>query len=85
MRQTRQLSVTLPIPMADKVRARVESGQYASESEVLREGLRALEAQEEAVERWLRGPVLEAVDEWKQGNATLLTVEEVRAELARDA
>lgn len=34
MRTTRQMSVTLPLEMADMVRARVESGDYASESEV---------------------------------------------------
>ena len=38
MRSTRQMSVTLPYAMADAVRARVESGEYASESEVIREG-----------------------------------------------
>jgi putative addiction module CopG family antidote len=30
--------------MAQLVRAKVESGEYASESEVIRDGLRALEA-----------------------------------------
>jgi putative addiction module CopG family antidote len=36
------MSVTLPLEMADAVRERVRSGQYASESEVVRDGLRAL-------------------------------------------
>jgi len=42
MRTTRQLSITLPNEMADALRERVQSGEYASESEVIREGLRAL-------------------------------------------
>ena len=33
MRSTRQLSITLPNEMAEMVRAKVESGEYASESE----------------------------------------------------
>lgn len=41
MRTTRQRSVTLRHEIADMVRAKVESGDYASESEVVREGLRA--------------------------------------------
>ena len=54
MRSTRQLSITLPTEMAADVRAKVESGDYASESEVIREGLRALQARERALEAWLR-------------------------------
>ena len=42
MRTTRQLSITLPNDMADALRNRVSVGDYASESEVIREGLRAL-------------------------------------------
>ena len=83
MRNTRQMSVTLPHVMADAVRARVASGRYASESEVIREGLRALAEQERAVEAWLRGPVAEAYDAVDDGSAELLTAEELRASLDR--
>lgn len=58
MRTTRQLSITLPIDMADALRERVRVGEYVSESEVVREGLRALFARDQAVEacakRWPR-------------------------------
>jgi antitoxin ParD1/3/4 len=46
MRSTRQFSVTLPNEMADMVRSKVASGEYASESEVIRDGLRALQARD---------------------------------------
>jgi putative addiction module CopG family antidote len=62
MRTTRQLSVTLTLKMADMVREKVASGEYASESEVLRDGLRALAEREAAVERWLRNEVVPAFD-----------------------
>ena len=42
MRTTRQLSITLPNDMADALRERVDSGAYASKSEVIRDGLRTL-------------------------------------------
>ena len=54
MRKTKSLSVTLPHDMAEEVRGRVASGDYASESEVVRDGLRALKAQDQALEHWLQ-------------------------------
>jgi antitoxin ParD1/3/4 len=44
VRSTQQFSVTLPNEMAAQVRAKVASGDYASESEVIQEGFRALQA-----------------------------------------
>lgn len=40
MRTTQQMSFTLPIEMANAIKAKVRQGEYASESEVIREGLR---------------------------------------------
>lgn len=62
MRTTRQLSITLPNEMAEALRERVQAGEYASESEVIRDGLRALFARDVAVEEWLRGEVASAFD-----------------------
>ena len=42
MRTTKQLSITLPKEMADAVKAKVATGEYATESEVIRDGLRVL-------------------------------------------
>jgi putative addiction module CopG family antidote len=44
--------------MADMVKEKVTSGDYASESEVVRDGLRALQERDVAVEAWLRNEVL---------------------------
>lgn len=46
MRSTQQFSITLPNEMADAVRAKVATGEYATESEVIRDGLRALLARD---------------------------------------
>ncbi len=83
MRTTRQMSITLPVEMADSVRARVASGDYASESEVIREGLRALEARDEAVERWLRTEVVATYEEMKAHPERGIPAEEVRANIER--
>ena len=77
MRTTQQFSVTLPNEMADMVRAKVSSGEYASESEVIRDGLRALQARDRALEKWLRTEVAAAYDEMKADPSKGLSSEEV--------
>ena len=54
MRTTQQMSITLPNEMADVVKSKVRAGEYASESEVIRDGLRALMARDRVIEAWLR-------------------------------
>jgi|HubBroStandDraft_1064217.scaffolds.fasta_scaffold16686_3 antitoxin ParD1/3/4 len=76
MRSTRQFSITLPIKMADWVRQKASSGEYASESEVVREGLRALQERNVAVERWLRTEGIAAYDEYVVDPASAVSVEE---------
>ncbi|MFT4109991.1 ribbon-helix-helix domain-containing protein [Propionicimonas sp.] len=75
------MSVTLPLEMADMVRARVASGEYASESEVIREGLRTSAARDRAVEAWLRDEVVPAYDRFAGDPARALSGDEVRAQL----
>lgn len=82
MRTTQQLSVTLPKDMAAQVRARVASGEYASESEVIRDGLRALQARDRALENWLRTEAAAAYDELVADPSLGLTMDQVRAGLA---
>ena len=81
MRSTQQISVTLPLDMAASIKAKVASGEYASESEVVRDGLRALQARDRAVEEWLRGDVVKIYDAMKQNPERRRTVEDVRASL----
>ncbi len=84
MRTTQQFSVTLPLEMASQVRARVQSGEYASESEVIRDGLRALASRERATEDWLRKDVVAAYDAYVADPSTGHSIEDVRAALAAE-
>lgn len=77
-----QLSVTLPDDLAEQVRAKVASGQYASESDVVIEALRTLEDCEQSVEQWLRTEVVRAYDELEADPASGLLLGEVRESLA---
>ncbi len=54
MRTTQQFSITLPLEMAEAVEGKIKSGAYASVSEVMRDGVRALLERDAAVEKWLR-------------------------------
>jgi antitoxin ParD1/3/4 len=58
MRTTQQFSITLPLDMAKAVERKIKSGAYASVSEVVRDGVRALFERDAAVERWLREEVV---------------------------
>jgi antitoxin ParD1/3/4 len=82
VRTTRQMSITLPVEMADAVRERVRSGQYASESEVVRDGLRTLLARDQAVEAWLQGQVASAYDAVQANPEDVIGAADVRAHLA---
>jgi len=84
MRTTQQFSITLPNEMADAVKAKVMTGEYATESEVIRDGLRALMARDRAVENWLRGQVGPAYDALKADPSVAVTADHVRARLAAE-
>jgi putative addiction module CopG family antidote len=84
MRTTQQMSITLPNEMADAIRTKVRAGEYATESEVIREGLRALLSRDRAIESWLQNQVVEAYDALKMDPSRALTVEQVRARLASE-
>jgi antitoxin ParD1/3/4 len=58
-------TISLPSEHATFIDLKVASGAYASASEVVRAGLRALQERDEAVERWLREEVAPAYDAMK--------------------
>jgi putative addiction module CopG family antidote len=84
VRTTQQLSITLPNEMADVVKAKVRAGEYATESEVIRDGLRALLARDRAVENWLHQQVGPAYDALKTDPTRAITPDQVRARLAAE-
>jgi len=84
MRTTQQFSVTLPNEMAAQVRAKVAAGEYASESEVIRDGLRALQAREKAVESWLRNDVAPAHDALRFDPSRARSIKDVKATLSAE-
>jgi len=47
MQNVERLSITLPTDMAQMIRAKVQGGRYASNSEVIREAMRTWQEQEQ--------------------------------------
>lgn len=84
MRTTRQFSITLPNEMAGLVKSMVATGAYATESEVFRDGLRALMARERAVERWLHEQVGPVYDAMKADPSRAVSPDKVRARIAAE-
>ena len=84
MRTTQQFSITLPNEMADAVKSKVAGGEYATESEVIRDGLRVLMARDRAVDNWLRDQVGPAYDALKADPKRAVTVNQIRATLAAE-
>ena len=81
MRTTQQFSITLPNEMANLIKTKVAGGEYATESEVIRDGLRALMARDRAVESWLHQEVGPAYDALKADPTRAISIDQVRARL----
>jgi len=84
MRSTQQFSITLPNDMARLVKSKVQAGEYATESEVIREGLRALVARDRAIENWLHDEVGKTCDALQVDPSRSITAAQVRESLAAE-
>lgn len=84
MRTTQQFSITLPNEMASVVRDKVAAGEYATESEVIRDGLRVLLARDRAMETWLRQAVGTAYDALQENPERAVSIAQVREALAAE-
>jgi antitoxin ParD1/3/4 len=80
-----KLTVTLPDEIAEMVRRRVDSGEYASESDVIRDALKTIEddpMRGPEIEEWLKTVAVPAHDAIAADPSRGRSVEQVRASLA---
>lgn len=81
MAKVSKRTISLPAEHAAYIDAKVDSGAYASSSEVIRAGLRALQERDAAVERWLRNDVAPVYDATKAKPDRALSAKAVFAEV----
>lgn len=74
-------TISLPADQARYMDELVAAGGYASASEVVRAGLRALQERDAAVERWLRDEVAPVHDAMQAGPSRALDADQVGAAL----
>ncbi len=81
MPNTQSLNITLPFEMAEIIKNKVLSGEYASESEVIHDELLALAEHNTAIEKWLHEEVLPTIDAINADPSQLLSAEEAWKQL----
>jgi antitoxin ParD1/3/4 len=81
MAETIKRTFSLTAEQAAFIDGLVERGDYASASEVVRAGLRALKEHDAVIDQWLREEVVPTYERVRAGIEPTYTVEEVRARL----
>lgn len=84
MTTTQQLSITLPVELADAVQAKVATGEYGTESEVIHSALTVLLARDQQMESWLRDTAGPALDALKADPSRRKSVDQIRGRLAAE-
>lgn len=74
-------TISLPNEHASYIDDKVNSGDYASASEVVRAGLRALQERDRAVESWLHNQVAPAYDAMMDDPSKAIPAESVFADI----
>jgi antitoxin ParD1/3/4 len=80
----RRLSIELPEDAAKIVDARIAAGRNPSESDVIREALEALEAQDVPLAAWEERELAASYDEWKANPTGGIPIEEVNRRLEEE-
>ncbi|MGL5113924.1 MAG: ribbon-helix-helix domain-containing protein [Beijerinckiaceae bacterium] len=81
MPTARKISITLTPEMAALVDAKIASGEYASESEVVHDGLAALSGHDAELEHWLRTEVVATYAAMQANPGRLIDLEDASAML----
>lgn len=83
MSALREMQITLPAELAARVRDMVETGRYASESEVIAESLAVLEDRDTEIEDWLANEVVPAIDRWRADPTRAIPIDKAFASIEK--
>ena len=76
-----RLTITLTPELLDFVREQTAGGDYNSDSEVIRDGLRLLKQRDKAVRQWLSQEVVPVYLQYKSSPETAMTREQIEEKL----
>jgi antitoxin ParD1/3/4 len=74
---------SLPAEQASYIDGLVSSGAFATSSEVIRAGLRALQERDAAVDRWLREEVVPTAERMKADPTRAVSADDVFGEIRK--
>lgn len=74
MSAVQKRTFSLPLEQSKFIDEQVKAGKFASGSKVIRAGLRALQARDEVMEKWLNEEVATAYDAIKAGESKIISV-----------
>jgi len=77
MAHAKKRTFSLPTDHSDFIDKQVESGSYATASEVVRAGLRALQERDAAIERWLVEEVAPTYDAMQEDPSRARSMDDV--------
>lgn len=83
MSAAQKRTISLPAEHSAYIDAQIASGAYATASEVVRAGLRALEERDAAVQRWLERDVAAAYDALKSDPTRAINAKAAFADIRR--
>ncbi|MDB5552005.1 MAG: hypothetical protein JWL86_1989 [Rhizobium sp.] len=81
MSELKEMQITLPADLATRLKDKMESGRYASESDVIAESLSALDEREAEIESWMVNEVVPAHDRWMADPSRAVPIDEAFARL----
>lgn len=65
MSALREIRILVPENVESLLRRKMETGKYASEADLIADGLAAIEDRDDTVEQWLANDVAQAYDRWQ--------------------
>ena len=83
MPATERRTFSLPAEQATYIDGLVSSGAFATSSEVIRAGLRALQERDAAVDRWLREDVVPTAERMRSDPSRALSADAVFGEIRK--
>lgn len=81
MRKVQKRTFSITTQQAEFIDRKVAEGVYASGSEIIREGLRAIKNREDRLERWIAEEIIPAYDAWKANPDDVRDIDDVLVEI----